>query len=89
MVMAESATGVLSEFQRNNRWIIENYDTLKTQYNDQWVAVLNKDILDHDSDLKKLVNRLKTQHSKVYSQIAVEYITPEALEPLNESRPQS
>ena len=87
--MAESATDVLSEFQRNNRWINENYDTLKTQYDDQWVAVLNKDIVDHDPDLKKLVKRLKTQHSKVYSQIAVEYITSEELEPLNESRPQS
>jgi hypothetical protein len=87
--MVEFDANALSEFQRNNRWINENYDTLKTQYNDQWVAVLNKNIVDHDPDLKKLIKRLKTQHSKFYSQIAVEYITSEEFEPLNESRPES
>ena len=84
-----SATDVLSDFQRNNRWIIENCDNLKKQYNNQWVAASNKAVVDHDPDLKKLVKRLKTQHSKVFSQIAVEYVTSEELEPLNESRPQS
>ena len=87
--MVESETNFLSDFQRNNRWISENYDNLKTQYNNQWVAVLNNAVADHDSDLKKLIKRLKTQHLKAYGQIAVEYITSEELEPLNESRPQS
>jgi hypothetical protein len=87
--MVESATDVLSDFQRNNRWISENYDNLKTQYINQWVAVLNNAVVDNDPDLKKLVKRLKAEHSKVYSQIAVEYITSEELEPLNESRPQA
>ena len=87
--MVESATDVLSDFERNNRWISENDDNLKTQYNNQWVAVLNNAVVDHDPDLKKLVKRLKAEYSKVYSQIAVDYITSEELEPLNESRPQS
>ena len=89
MVMVESATDVLSDFQRNNRWIIENYDNLKKQFNNQWVAVLNNAVVDHDPDLKKLVKRLKTHHSKVYGQIAVEYVTSEELEQLNELWPQS
>ena len=78
--MVESATDVLSDFQRNNRWISENYDHLKKQYNNQWVAVLNNAVVDHDPDLKKLVKRLKTQHSNDYGQIAVEYVTSEELD---------
>ena len=71
---------VLSRFEGNNRWISENYDNLKAQYNNQWVAVLNNAVVDHDPDLKKLVKRLKAEHSKVYSQIAVEYVTYEELD---------
>jgi hypothetical protein len=78
--MEESVADVLSEFQRNNRWIIDNYCNLKKQYNNRWVAVLNNAVVDHDSELKKLVKRLKTQHSKDYRQIAVEYITSEESE---------
>ena len=44
------------------------------------VAVLNNAVVDHDPDLKKLVKRLKTQHSKVYNQIAVEYVACEELD---------
>jgi hypothetical protein len=87
--MVESATDVLSDFQRNNRWISENYDNLIKQYNNQWVGVLNNVVVDHDPDLRKLVKRIKTQYLKVYNQIAVEYITSEEIEPINESRPQS
>lgn len=74
-----SVAEVLSNFEGNNRWISENYDKLKKQYNNQWVAVLNNAVLDHDLDLKKLVTRLKAQHSKVYIQIAVEFVTSEEL----------
>jgi hypothetical protein len=74
-----SVAEVLSNFEGNNRWISENYDKLKKQYNNQWVAVLNNAVLDHDLDLKKLVKRLKAQHSKVYIQIAVEFVTSEEL----------
>jgi hypothetical protein len=89
MVMVESATDISSDFQRNNRWIIENYNNLKNQYNNQWIAASNNVVVDHDPDLKKLVKRLKTQHTKVYGQIAVEYIASEELEPINELRPES
>jgi hypothetical protein len=72
MAKVEPATDVLSDFQRSNRWIIENYGNLKKQYNNQWIATSNKAVINHDPDLKKLVKRLKTQHSKVYSQITSE-----------------
>jgi hypothetical protein len=76
--MMESATiEVPSDFQINNRWIAENFDKLMQYYNNQWVAVLNKAVVDQDADIKKLVARLKTHYLNVYGQIAVDYISKE------------
>jgi hypothetical protein len=38
----ESAINVLTIFEENDKWLSENYETLKNQYNNQWVAVLQK-----------------------------------------------
>ncbi len=55
-------------------------DKLKKEFNNEWVAVLDAAVLDHDPDLKRLVKRLRTQHPKVYNEIAVEYVTTEELD---------
>ncbi len=77
--MTESETDVLGAFEANNRWIIENFEELKKQYNNQWVAVLNKALVDQDQDLRKLVKRLKAELSNVYNEIAIEYVTSEEI----------
>ena len=64
----------------NAKWLRENYEPLKKDFNNEWVAVLNKTVVDHDSDLTKLVKRLKTRYSKAYNKIAVEYVTTEELD---------
>lgn len=73
--MADPTNDVPSAFKANNRWICENIEKLRQQYNDQWVAVLNKAVVDSGPDLRKLVDRLKSKHSTVYAEIAVEFIT--------------
>ncbi len=76
----ESTVDVLENLEDNTQWISENYDVLKQKFNNEWVAVLDKAVIDHDSDLKRLVNRLRKHHSAVYNEIAVEYITKEELD---------
>ena len=76
----ESVADVLTIFEENDKWLSENYDSLKKQYNNQWVAVLNKAVVDHDADLKSLVKKLKTQYPKEYNEIAVDYVTSEDLD---------
>jgi hypothetical protein len=71
----ESVVAVLSSYEENAKWLSRNYEQLKKEYNNEWVAVLNKKVIDHDPDSAKLVKRLKQQHSNVYNQIAVEYVT--------------
>jgi hypothetical protein len=75
----ESAVTTLLNFEDNSKWLSKNYEKLKKKFNDEWVAALDKTVVDHDHDLAKLVKRLKKQHSKVYNQIAVEYVTTKEL----------
>ena len=77
----ESAVDILSNFEANAKWLRENYELLKKDFNNEWVAgLLNKAVIDHDSDLTKLVKRLKTRYSKAYNKVAVEYVTTERVD---------
>jgi hypothetical protein len=76
----EPAVAILSSYEENAKWLSRNYDELKKKFNNEWVAVLRKTVIDHDGDLTKLVKRLRQQHSKVYNQIAVEYVTTKELD---------
>ena len=76
----ESAVDVLSNFENNAKWLSENYGKLEKEFNNEWVAVLDAAVLDHDSDLKRLVKRLRAKHAEVYNKIAVEYVTTEELD---------
>ncbi len=76
----ESAVDIILGYEENAKWLSKNYNKLKTKFNNEWVAVLNKKVIDHDADLTKLVKRLKQTHEKVYSQIAVEYVTTKELD---------
>ncbi len=71
---------IITPFKENNRWIIDNYDSLASKYRDEWVAVNNLAVLDHDKDLKKLVDRIKAKHLGDYKQIAVDFISTEEVE---------
>ncbi len=75
-----SAVAILTIYEENAKWVNSNYELLKKHFNDEWVAVLNKAVVDHDANLEKLVKRLRKQHGQVYSQIAVEYVSSKELD---------
>jgi hypothetical protein len=76
----EPVVAVLSNYEENAKWLIKHHQKLKTKFNNEWVAVLNKTIIDHDRNLNKLVKRLRKKHPKAYSQIPIEYITTKEIE---------
>jgi phosphohistidine phosphatase SixA len=76
----ESAVEVLTELEQNDEWLNENYKKLKADYNNQWVAILNRLVVGHNTDLEKLVKELRNQYPDSYNQIAVEYVTSEELD---------
>jgi len=76
----ESTVVVLSRYEENVRWLSRQYDKLKMKYRDNWVAVLNKAVVDHDRQLARLVRRLRKKYPDAYSEIAVEYVTAREIE---------
>ena len=67
---------MLKEAEESMKWIIENYDRLRTQYGDKWVAVRKGGVLASDPDYEKLVKTLEqTQSETELSRIAVDFIS--------------
>ena len=75
-----SVVAVLSEYEDNVRWISKHYDELKKRFKDEWIAVLNKAVIDHDRKLVTLIERLRKEYSEVYNEIAVDYVTVKEIE---------
>jgi hypothetical protein len=71
---------VLSRYEENVRWLSMHYDRLKMKFRDEWVAVLNKAVVDHDRELARLVERLRKKYPDTYREIAVEYVTTREIE---------
>ena len=47
-------------FERAHEWFEKEYFNLATIYNEEWVAIEDKDaIIDHDKDVNSLIKRLR------------------------------
>jgi ribosomal protein L20 len=64
----------------NAKWISKHYEELKKKFRDEWIAVLNGAVVDHDRQLNKLVQKLRRRYPKNYNEIAVEYMTIKEIE---------
>ena len=70
---AKSALDKLEKLAENFRWIYSNYEYLKKKYGKQYVAIKDEKVLDNDSKMEKLVNRLNIQN---YDKcIAIDFIS--------------
>lgn len=70
----------LSQFEEDMKWIDLSYEKLKQLYPDEWVAVLKKEVIDHDKDLNRLMGRLEVKYPKDCGHIAVKFIGKEKIE---------
>jgi hypothetical protein len=58
----------LMNFQRwkdDGDWITENYCNLLSEYENNWIAVKNKKIIDYDVNIYKLIGRLFATHASL------------------------
>lgn len=76
----ESVVAMLSRFEENAKWLSSHYEELKKRFEDEWIAVLNKTVVDHDRELDRLVKRLRKKYLEAYNEIAVEYVTAKEIE---------
>lgn len=65
-------------YDLNASWFEEHYEDLIRQFNCEFVAVYEQRVLDHDRNLSKLVERVKS--SCPAEEVFVDYVTSEKLE---------
>jgi ribosomal protein L20 len=75
-----SVVAILSRYEENTKWVSKHYEELKKKFRNEWIAVLNGAVVDHDRQLNKLVEKLRRRYPKNYSEIAVEYVTIKEIE---------
>jgi hypothetical protein len=75
-----SVVTALLKYEENVKWFSKHYEALKRKYMDEWVAVLNGTIVDHDRNLNKLVKRLRMNYPMDFNEIAIEYVTANKIE---------
>jgi hypothetical protein len=63
----------LKELEEDTKWLHYNYDTLLSNYNEEFIAIKNQQTLEHDKKMDKLREKLK-QRQIVPSQLLIEYI---------------
>jgi hypothetical protein len=66
-------------FIANFTYFHYNYDRLKEEYPDEYVAVYEKQIVDHDADLDTLMERLKEKWGDLRA-FVIEYISASKVE---------
>lgn len=64
----------LYELKNDYKWIYSNYENIQRYYKNQFIAVKGSNHIDSDSNLERLLERLKSVN--VNDLIAIEYIHP-------------
>ncbi len=67
----------LIAFEANLDWIEGRYSELTEQYDGEYVAVLENRVIDHDKELKAIIQRLRERYAGQEDRIVVEFITKE------------
>ena len=69
----------MEEFERNQKWFIENFKRILEEYREKFVAVWNQRIIDADTDLEKLSKKVK-EKTKSAKGVYVEYVSEKPVE---------
>lgn len=64
----------MAEYERDLTWVIDNYDELVKDYADEYVAVLNRRVVEYASCIEDLVEKLRCRDTEEMSRILVEFI---------------
>jgi len=67
----------LRNFQADHMWFDQHYEELKKKYKEEWVAVFQKQVIDHAKSLKILLRRLRKNYPNDAGDIVVEFVTLE------------
>jgi lysophospholipase L1-like esterase len=70
-----SIVRLISKAAENRGWVDANCKNLTGKSSNRWVAVLDKAVIDSDTDLQKLARRLRKKLEERYAEVAMEFVT--------------
>ncbi len=69
----------MKEFERNQRWFIDDFERILREYRDKFVAVWNQKVIDADTDLEKLSESVK-EKTRSAKGVYVGYVSEKPIE---------
>lgn len=67
-------------FEESNRWLDAHAAVLVKKYPHQYIAVSRQQVIAHDRQLKRLLNRIGKEYPAERSTIAIKYLSPKKIE---------
>jgi hypothetical protein len=58
---AEEVQG-LQELCKDSEFLRTSYDRLKAQFENQYIAIKNQKVIDHNTDIDKLINSIRAKN---------------------------
>lgn len=74
-----SSVAQLEEFGKDMAWFLRQYGELLKFYEGEWVAIYKEGVADHDSNLTKLLEKLRTRGLRPEAMV-IEFVTKEPIE---------
>jgi hypothetical protein len=71
---AEEVQG-LQELCKDSEFLRTSYDRLKAQFENQYIAIKNQKVIDHNTDIDKLINSIRAKNLNPAS-ILIEFLHP-------------
>jgi len=66
-------------FEKNLEWFQSNYEDLKRQYKQEYIAIDDQQVLGHDSDIERLVEKMRREHGDLGA-FVIEFLTDKKLQ---------
>ena len=58
----------------DTKWIIEHFDSIKKDYEGQFIAVLNCKVVAHHKDIEALMEIIESEHPEEIEYVSTEFI---------------
>jgi len=77
--LSEDVSIALADFNEDFQWFLQSREQLLSKYEDNWVAIYSKKVLDSDENFTTLLERLKSKGFKP-EQMLIQFISKEPIE---------
>lgn len=60
------------QVQKDRKWLVENYALLKQKFRDNYIAVMNEEVVDNDTNPINLTKRIAQKFDKNHRTVIIE-----------------